>query len=224
MIASRPLRIVFDLDDTLYDERDYALSALGFAGRLIDEQCGSTNAGQRLVSLFDAGHRDAIGAVCSDLEMAAAAKIKLIDAMRAHRPDISLRPDSARLLHRLRSARAVFSILTDGRSVTQRAKIAALGLQDAKHIIVSEEIGAAKPSTAGYEKIAASGPDADFVYVGDNPQKDFVAPNRLGWSTVMVMDRGTNIHPQTGAFDPVQLPRHRIRSLDDLGSALGRDL
>jgi putative hydrolase of the HAD superfamily len=224
MIASRPLRIVFDLDDTLYDERDYALSALGFAGRRIDEQHGSADAGQRRVSMFDAGDRDAIGTLCQELGMATGEKSRLIDAMRAHRPDIFLRPDSARLLRRLRSARADFSILTDGRSVTQRAKIAALGLVDARHIIVSEEIGAAKPSTTGYEKIAAAGPDADFVYVGDNPEKDFVAPNRLGWSTVMVMDRGANIHPQTGAFDPVQLPQHRIRSLDDLGSALGREL
>jgi len=33
-----------------------------------------------------------------------------------------------------------------------------------------------------------------FVYVGDNPTKDFIAPNRLGWITVMVRHE-RNLHP-----------------------------
>ena len=36
----------------------------------------------------------------------------------------------------------------------------------------------------------------DFTYVGDNPRKDFIAPNALGWQTVCLKDDGRNIHRQ----------------------------
>lgn len=221
--ASAP-NFVFDLDDTLYAERDYALSALRFAGNWIDQRLGTSNSADTLVSSFRAGNRDAIGELSAHLGVSQSDKDRLIDEMRAHSPDISLRPDSERLLKRIRIRDMKYSILTDGRSVTQRAKIAALGLADARHVIISEEIGATKPSTIGFESIASADPDADYVYVGDNPKKDFAAPNQLGWTTVMLIDRGTNIHPQTGAFEAAYLPQHRIHSLDDLGSVLGQDL
>ena len=224
MIAATAPRFVFDLDDTLYSERDYALSALKFAGAWIDRHLGGSNAAATLVSSFEAGNADAIGALGARLGISQEDKARLIEEMRAHRPDISLRPDSKRLLHRIRVQDLEFSILTDGRSVTQRAKITALGLLDARHIVISEEIGASKPDTVGFERIAAAAPHASYVYVGDNPRKDFLAPNRLGWTTVMLVDRGTNIHPQQGAFEPAYLPHHRIRTLDELGEVLGQEL
>lgn len=216
--------LVFDLDDTLYAERDYALSALRFAGNWIDGRLGTSNSADTLVSFFQAGNRDAIGALSVHLGVSQSDKDRLIDEMRAHNPDISLRPDSERLLQRIRVRQLNYSILTDGRSVTQRAKVAALGLEDARHVIISEEIGATKPSTIGFETIASADPHGEHVYVGDNPEKDFAGPNQLGWTTVMLMDRGTNIHPQTSTFEAAYLPQHRIQSLDDLGPVLGQEL
>ena len=35
-----------------------------------------------------------------------------------------------------------------------------------------------------------------YVYVGDNPVKDFVAPNELGWMTVGLKAGVRNIHTQ----------------------------
>ena len=169
-MSAAAFRFVFDLDDTLYDERNYALSALQFPGKWIDRRAGAVSSAATLVSAFDAGHRDAIGDLCAQIGLSQDDKARLIDAMRAHRPDISLRPDSARLLERIRSGHRPYSLLIDGRSVTQRAKIAALGLADAQHIIISEEIGVTKPDTPGFETIAAADPDADDVYVGDNPK------------------------------------------------------
>jgi hypothetical protein len=34
------------------------------------------------------------------------------------------------------------------------------------------------------------------LYTADNPAKDFVTPKALGWNTMMLRDRGQNIHPQ----------------------------
>ncbi len=40
----------------------------------------------------------------------------------------------------------------------------------------------------------------------------------------MLIDRGRNIHSQSGDFEPAYLPQHRIRSMDDLGPLLGQDI
>jgi putative hydrolase of the HAD superfamily len=91
-----------------------------------------------------------------------------------------------------------WSILTDGRSLTQRRKIASLGLRGASGIYISEERGASKPALDAYLQILDDQPDAyQFCYIADNPAKDFIAPNALGWNTIMLRDSGSNIHPQS---------------------------
>ena len=30
--------------------------------------------------------------------------------------------------------------------------------------------------------------DCEYFYVADNPKKDFIVPNKLGWRTVMIED------------------------------------
>lgn len=39
-------------------------------------------------------------------------------------------------------------------------------------------------------------PDDIYVYVGDNPEKDFVRGNELGWITVCLKASEDNIFPQ----------------------------
>ncbi len=60
-------------------------------------------------------------------------------------------------------------------------------------------------------------PAAEYVYVGDNPKKDFIAPNSLGWLTIGLRDDGRNIHKQDlSNLDPEQLPSLWIESLEEL--------
>ena len=60
-------------------------------------------------------------------------------------------------------------------------------------------------------------PDADFYYVGDNPKKDFIAPNVLGWETICLLDSGCNIRPQEFlSVSTAALPRCKIKSLIEL--------
>ena len=49
-----------------------------------------------------------------------------------------------------------------------------------------------KPSPRGFEKIGEllDVPHERCAYVGDNPAKDFVAPNALGWRTVQYVRAG----------------------------------
>ena len=59
-----------------------------------------------------------------------------------------------------------------------------------------------------------------FVYVGDNPAKDFVAPNARGWTTVQVKRDTRGIHDADRSV-PGGDPQHRIASLAELPALLG---
>jgi putative hydrolase of the HAD superfamily len=106
-------------------------------------------------------------------------------------------------------------ILTDGRSLTQRNKIAALGLEAwINDIVISEEFGSAKPDERNYRHFEQRFPTAQYVYVGNDVAKDFIAPNRLGWLTVCVRDNGGHIHPQdTSRLAECALPNSWIERL-----------
>lgn len=56
---------------------------------------------------------------------------------------------------------------------------------------------------------------SDFTYVGDIPQKDFLAPNSLGWNTICLLD-GQNIHKQDFSLPKEYLPKVRINSLYEI--------
>lgn len=99
-------------------------------------------------------------------------------------------------------------LITDGRSLTQRNKIRALGLErfiPDKNIVISEEIGSEKPEINNYTHFIGMNSGHRYFYIGDNPQKDFITPNELGWTTIGLMDNGQNIHTQTsigGNYNP----------------------
>ena len=119
---------------------------------------------------------------------------------REHKPNISLSETVLSELNLLKSSECIIGLITDGRSVQQRNKVEALGLNRwiiDDDILISEEFGSEKPNPANYEYFMKRYPECDeFIYVGDNLKKDFIAPNALGWRTVCLKDGGRNIHKQ----------------------------
>ena len=92
-----------------------------------------------------------------------------------------------------------------------------------RHIVYTSALGGrqfSKPHPLAYERMeAALGEPGDrFVYVGDNPAKDFVVPNQRGWISVQV-DRPLRIHARA-ATAPGGAPQHVIASLADLPALL----
>lgn len=187
--------IVFDLDDTLYPERAYAMSgfaavAAAFADRLGDPQ--ETTA--RMRALFDTEQRPRVfNAILAERGLSKDADIirAMINAYRAHRPTIALHGDADAALIRLRPDYKL-GLITDGPAVQQWAKIDALGLRDRlDEIIVTDDLGPgfAKPHPKAFELICErlDVPHDTCAYVADNVAKDFVAPNALGWRTVRVV-------------------------------------
>lgn len=214
--------IVFDLDDTLYKERDYSLSALKFAGSWLHQNRHSThNLADALYASFEAGAKDAIGEVLIEKNIPITFKPDLIRAMQSHVPDIKLPSESIDVLQTISRLGLSYSLLTDGRATTQRAKINALGLNEAQSVIISEEIGHRKPDQHGFLAISAQQSDTEqLVYIGDNPKKDFIAPNQLGWVSIMLEDDGRNTHSQNVPDLLFAAPKFKVRALVEIFSVL----
>lgn len=188
--------IVFDLDDTLYPEREFAFSgyaavAAAFAERL-DLSAGELN--RRLGRLFDTPDRGRVFNVI--LTEAGAGSgfderlAEMIAAFRHHKPTIQLHADAEAALTRFAGPYRV-GLISDGPLQMQRNKVEALALADRMdEIILTDEWGRDfwKPHPRAFEEMARrlKVEPGSCLYVADNSSKDFVAPNALGWRTVLV--------------------------------------
>lgn len=195
----------FDLDDTLFSESDYVESGLGAAGALVDAEApGPEPAGAWLVALWrrERAH-DAFQQLLLARGLDAEGWLpRLREAYRAHQPDIQPRAGAREALGGLLDRGARLALVADGHLDVQRRKWAALGLsRDFHPVVFTDERGREywKPHPWAFECVMQAHPAASrFLYVGDNPAKDFIAPNRLGWTTVMVRD-ARNLHPASCA-------------------------
>ncbi len=171
--------VIFDLDDTLYNEIDYIRS--GF--RAVSDRLGG-GFEERLLGFFEAGTAP-IDALLRELGRQEE-KAALLAVYRAHRPDIRLNAGAEALLRSLRAKGLRLGIVTDGRPEGQRNKLAALGLESlVDDIIITDELGGAqfrKPCDIAFRILQTRWrlPAAEIAYVGDNPVKDFQGPKQLG--------------------------------------------
>ena len=121
-------------------------------------------------------------------------KESLLWHYRLHSPNISLCDDVKKCINLLESKGILIAILTDGRSITQRQKLLALGL-DKYRVFISEEYGGlTKPNIVRFQRIEKIIRAKKYIYLGDNPTKDFLAPNQLGWLTIGLCTKAEFIH------------------------------
>ena len=213
--------VVFDLDDTLYLERDYVESGLRAVGAWATDQLGIAGMGEGMLEHFRAGARghlfdDALGR--AGIEPTSEHIARMIQVYRQHRPRIHLAEDAARYLA-CPLPRTGLALITDGYLDAQRRKIRALGLHAAgiEIAVCTDRWGREdwKPSCRAFDHVQAFfGLPADaFVYVADNPDKDFHAPRRLGWHSVRI-SRSGQLH--TVASPRSEPADQEIDSLDAL--------
>ncbi|MEX0317270.1 MAG: HAD family hydrolase [Ruegeria sp.] len=214
--------LVFDLDDTLYLERDFAFSGYRHLEGWVAETTGVTGFGAACRALFETGDRRRIfNAACAELGLAGSPDhvATLVSEYRNHTPDITLAPDAA---HYLRRASRPMGLITDGPEQMQRNKIAALGLEH--HIAHIRPTGAwpegfGKPHPRAYQEMeAAAAGHTRMIYIADNPAKDFVTPNARRWLTIQILRPGA-VHDPTPP-DEAHAPHARITSLDLLDEVL----
>ncbi len=190
--------VAFDLDDTLYPEREFVHSGFTAVAQHLDD-LGVIDAESFLhaaTSLFTAGARGNIFDLALErlaVVFPAARVGELVRVYREHQPQIRPFADSPQLLQSLKATGVVLALISDGPWPTQQNKLRALGLEVYfDHLVFTGAQGEdwGKPSPKAFlEVMGASGvPAAACVYVADNPRKDFVGPNRLGWHTIRVRE------------------------------------
>lgn len=187
--------VVFDLDDTLYPERDFVRSGFVAVDRWLAREHAVCGFFDQAWSRFTAGRRgDIFDRVLPGVGVDPAPALirRLVKVYREHRPRIQMRPEAVDLLERL-SGRCPIALLTDGYHGSQRRKVAALGLEFRCHpIVCTDRWGREhwKPSPKGFLHIqeALGAEPARCIYIGDNPAKDFRAPKALGWRTLRLCD------------------------------------
>lgn len=214
------IAIAFDLDDTLYEERDYVKACVAHVAEvcspLLDVEV------TQLEAYMHSGLNpyDGLRAGVPGLRLELSA---FLDIYRATEPEtLPMRPDAARLLDVLVSQRPDIPrfLITDGRLHGQMSKINALQLNRyfaPSNIIVSDATGFDKYSPMPFATaMVRASRSHGWVYIGDNVAKDFYWPRRLGWTTIMLSDRGYNTHPQPplDEVDELHRPDFVIDSLD----------
>ena len=217
--------VCFDLDDTLYKEIEYLKAAYRLIAHEVFGQSWEGFYFQMLrwyVAKEDVFEK--VVEVAPEWE-----KSDLLNMYRCGVHELFLSKEVEKVLSVLKNSGTMLGLITDGRSQTQRNKIEALKLGrffNEDMIIISEELGSEKPSLVNYEYFMRKFPDCtDFSYVGDNPIKDFIAPNILGWVSICLMDSiaGTgadlksNIHSQDlASVRKEALPKRVIFNLEEL--------
>lgn len=195
--------IIFDLDDTLYEEMTYVQSGFqAVASYLspllnlgVDSIIKGLNVEFRIQrdKIFDRflkkqGHdsRHLVG--------------KCVSIYRGHPPQIQLFPEARVCLERLQNF--PLYVVTDGNQRVQRRKFFALGLNAyIRKCVCTYAYGVhnSKPSPYCFQKICQwekVNPSC-VVYIADNPHKDFIGIKSLGFHTIRVL---------TGPYRTVTVP------------------
>lgn len=214
--------LVFDLDDTLYDELSYVDSGFRAVARfLADEFQVDYSAVYQVMKRELVNGRGRI----FDVALAAFGLYSLqrvrrcVSVYRLHKPSIALYPEADACLARLRDL--PLYIVTDGNKVVQQHKVEALGLPErVNRVFITHRFGIrhAKPSPYCFSKICAneSVPPNQVVYIADNPRKDFVGIKPPSFRTVRVL---------TGQHRLLAMPEEyeaewRIASLQEMNQEL----
>lgn len=176
--------VIFDLDDTLYSEKQYVKS--GF--RAVAELLGKKDAETELWNCFLSG-QPAIDTYLQQ-ENLLDKKNECLKVYRDHKPNITLYSGVIELINELLAKGIKVGIITDGRVQGQKNKIAALGLDKViEDIIITDELGGEqfrKPNDIAFRIMQCRWrvPFEQMMYVGDNINKDFQAPRQLGMQSV----------------------------------------
>ena len=220
--------VVFDLDDTLYDEIEYCKSGFAAVAEFLanlPEAPPAERISATLWEQFTTGNRTkTFNAALDKLGMGYDDKLidELIEIYRNHKPKISLPQESRDVLCEL-NTKYTLALLTDGFLPAQELKVRALGIEKYfKLIVYTEQLGREcwKPSPAGFEKIIQTlrAKPENTVYIADNEKKDFIAPNKLGFFTIQLI-RPARIHTSV-YVESEAAAQHTIGQISQLSALL----
>lgn len=208
--------VVFDLDDTLYPEANYVDSGVRHICAQIISLCGIDCYGAIQVARLQDEKLDWLSLACQLAGFKPSVKESLLWMYRVHLPNISLSKSCSGSLEKIQSVALAVAVLTDGRTVTQKLKLASLGLSHWP-VYISEDYGSSKPAPDRFQVIQRDFPAEQYVYVADNVQKDFLGCKPLGWLCIGMRGNDRNIHSQlTLGLPEAALPDYWVNSWEEL--------
>ena len=191
---------MFDLDDTLYDEKQFVESGFFKLAEFVESKfkINKKDFYKILIDIFKGGARGNIFNLALE-KVNVAYEENIIRAMvkiyREHNPKIKLAEDVKSLLEKLKEIYSL-GIVTDGYFEVQKKKVQALKLEELfDSIIYTDKYGREywKPNVYGYklalEELKILLPE-QAVYIGDNPYKDFIGAKKIGITTVRILQPG----------------------------------
>jgi putative hydrolase of the HAD superfamily len=193
--VTRPTAVLFDLDDTLYPEREFVDGGFRAVGRFLAPHVGTSPVAiaRRLRVLHDRDGRGRLfDTLLADLGHGDDPDLVLaaVLAYRTHRPRLRPFPGVVETLARLRAAGIASGLVSDGLSAVQRRKLEALPTvrRQLDLVVLTDELGPthAKPSPVSFRvacRMLAVDPAA-AVYVANDPRKDFAGARAAGLSTI----------------------------------------
>jgi len=187
--------IVFDLDDTLYPEKEFVLSGFRAVAAWVELNFGvDSNIGEKeLIDYFKNGIRgDTFNRWLASHNLLSNDVVeKIIKVYRDHNPSISPFPEVKEVLNELKKY-FLLGIITDGFLRVQKKKLYALGINDFfDEVVFSDEWGKEtwKPSKKPFEVISdrLGVPPFQCIYVADNALKDFLGAKQVGMYTIRII-------------------------------------
>lgn len=218
--------IIFDLDDTLYNEIEFVKS-------------GFSAVSEYLADKFNINQKKIFNSFMKELEKNGRGKIfdvvlekyqiktynnikKALAIYRTHKPKITLPQQSIQILKHFNSF--PIYIITDGNKIVQSNKIKSLEIEKfVKKVFITHRFGKihSKPSTYCFEKIAKLEKQSfqNIVYIGDNPHKDFINIKKLGFKTIRILN---------GMFKEIKMEKEyeadiNIQNLNELKNILKKN-
>lgn len=188
--------VIFDLDDTLYDEMQFVRNGFKKVALYISQvyKINRNKAYNLLIRiLHDYGRGKVFDLALSRLGLPVNKQVvaKLVSVYRYNNYKLKPFKGTTRALFHLRRKGYKMALLTDGNCRVQRHKVSLLGIgRFFDCLVYSRQYGISceKPSQFIYQKCLKKleVEPYDAIYVGDNPYKDFIGAKKIGMQTIMI--------------------------------------
>jgi len=217
--------LIFDLDDTLYPERQFIRSGYHAVATEVTRRFGLPRraALATMMRALRHGNRgQAFQTLCREHDLPLTIAQELVEFLRAHVPTLRLPASSAEALAAARARGWRLGVLTNGIPAVQARKAEALGLDALVDTIVYAHgcgTGLGKPAREAFETVLAQlgSLPSDGVFVGDDPLCDIEGARLAGLRTVQVRRRGSG-HSLPPSCEPDAL----VRGMDEVVAAVER--
>ena len=185
----------FDLDNTLYDQRQHAANVARAADEWLskDADLEPGVVERSFVRLWDAlgpSHPKLFDLILESFGLHSLdRRHRLVDLYHIEVGSLDLYPKLRGVLERL-SVRGPLFLVTDGHVSMQRKKLVRLGIEGLFHVtVLTAELNTNKPDPEPFRHVIQSigCPAEKVLYVGDNPQCDIAGALTVGMQAARVL-------------------------------------